>query len=75
MFGDARLCEAALIQVVVVISVVFFCSGLFFNSIQLFDVDVHFVFVLLHKFVCLWLFHDVSHCFSCFFIVSSWNSI
>ena len=53
MFGDARLCEAALIQVVVVISVVFVCSGLFFNSIQLFDVDVHFVFVFLHKFVCL----------------------
>ena len=65
MFGDARLCEAALIQVVLVLSVIFVCSGLFFYSIQLFDVDLHFVFVLLHKFGCLGLFHDVSYCFSC----------
>ena len=39
MFGDARLCEAALIQVVLVLSIVFVCSGLFFYGIQLFDVD------------------------------------
>ena len=63
MLGCVRL---PLIQVVVVLSVVFVCSGLFFYSIELFDVDVHFVFVFLHKFGFLGLFHDVSHCFSCF---------
>ena len=29
VFGSARLCEAALIQVVLVLSVVFICSGFF----------------------------------------------
>ena len=39
VFGDARLCEAALIQVVLVLSVVSLVLGCFY-SIQLFDVDV-----------------------------------
>ena len=58
---------AALILVVLVLSVGFVCSGLFFHSIQLFDVEICiFCFEVLRNFGCLRMFHDVSHCFSCF---------
>ena len=32
-------------------------------------------FEFIRKFGCLRFFHDVSHCFSCFFIVSSCRSV
>ena len=66
VFGSVKL--APLIQVVLVLSVVLVCSGLFFDSIQSFEVEILIVFGVLRKFGCLRLFHDVSHRFSCFLL-------
>ena len=62
-----------MIQVVVVLSVVFVCSGSFLYNTQLFEVDMYFDSVFLREFGwgCFVMFHDVSHRFSCFLIVSS----
>ena len=64
VFGSAKL--AALIQVVLVLSVVFVCSGMIFTIFSCLKLRKHGVFDVPRQFGCLWLFHVVSNCSSCF---------
>ena len=65
MFGSAKL--VALIQVVMVLSVVLVCSGLLLTIFSCLKLRyIYFVFEFQRKLGCLRLFHDVSHCFTCF---------
>ena len=64
--GCFHLCEAVLVRVGLVLPVVFCLFWIVFHSIQLYEVDINFVFVFLRKFGCVRLFHDVPHCSGCF---------
>ena len=65
VFGSAKL--AALIQVVLVLSVFFVCSGLIFTIFSCLKLRKHGVFEVLRQFGCLRLFHVVQIALAAFF--------